>query len=168
MLNEAEDDGFLIDFDLAIRLDREEPSGAKRRTGTKVFMSIGALLGDQHTFLHDLESFFWVLFWICIHCLGPKERGKVRHRKVDPYEQWNYAEPQDLAKRKSGEMNLFERNQKPYTEYCKPLVPCLEKLQKAIFSNGREEKIEDARLYSKMKSILREARDEIKANTLES
>lgn len=166
MLNEAKDDGFLIDFDLAIKLDREEPSGAKTRTGTKVFMSIGALFGDDHTFMHDLESFFWVLFWICIHCLGPKELGKVEHRKVHSFEKWNYAEPRELAKLKSGEMSHFYRNQTPYTEYCKPLVSCLVKLQKAIFPNGKVWEIEDALLYSKMKRILREARDEIKAGSV--
>ena len=34
-------------------------------------MAIGALLSEQHSFMHDLESFFWVLIWICIHCNGP-------------------------------------------------------------------------------------------------
>lgn len=42
MLNDAEDDGFLIDLDLAIRFSREEASGAPNKTGTKVFMAIGA------------------------------------------------------------------------------------------------------------------------------
>jgi hypothetical protein len=37
MLNMAEDDGFLIDLDLAIKLDRENASGAPSKTGTKVF-----------------------------------------------------------------------------------------------------------------------------------
>ncbi|KAK0737995.1 hypothetical protein B0T18DRAFT_296162, partial [Schizothecium vesticola] len=45
--------------------------GAKGKTGTITFMAIGALLGEQHSFMHDLESFFWVLFWICIHRNGP-------------------------------------------------------------------------------------------------
>jgi hypothetical protein len=47
--------------------------GAKGKTGTRAFIAIGALLGKQHSFIHDLESFFWVLFWICIHCDGPVE-----------------------------------------------------------------------------------------------
>ncbi|KAK3934817.1 hypothetical protein QBC46DRAFT_358716 [Diplogelasinospora grovesii] len=49
---------------------------AKGKTGTRAFMAIGPLLGEQHSFMHDLESFFWVLFWICIHCDGPGEVGK--------------------------------------------------------------------------------------------
>lgn len=58
MLNEAEDDGFLIDLDLAVKIDREKASGAPSKTGTKVFMAIGALYGEDHSFMHDLESFF--------------------------------------------------------------------------------------------------------------
>ena len=163
MLNKAEDDGFLIDLDLAIKLDREEPSGVKTRVGTKAFMSPGALFGEKHTFLDDLESFFWGFFWICIHCQGP---GKVPYRKLARYEQWNYAEPAVLANQKTGEMSNFKREEKPYTEYCRPLVPCLEKLRKAIFPGRGEEKIEDERLYCSMISILTEARDEIKAGSV--
>ncbi|KAM4064122.1 serine/threonine-protein kinase [Hirsutella rhossiliensis] len=50
MINEDDENpswqAFLIDLDLAIREQRQ-----------------GALLGDQHSFMHDLESFFWVFFW---------------------------------------------------------------------------------------------------------
>ncbi|KAJ2901319.1 hypothetical protein MKZ38_001986 [Zalerion maritima] len=28
---------------------------------------------EQHSFMHDLESFFWVLSWICLHYNGPAE-----------------------------------------------------------------------------------------------
>lgn len=58
---------FLIDLDLANKESREAVSGAKDKTRTRAFMAIGALLDEQHSFTHDLESFFWVLFWICIH-----------------------------------------------------------------------------------------------------
>ncbi|KAH7146851.1 hypothetical protein B0J13DRAFT_429645, partial [Dactylonectria estremocensis] len=58
---------FLIDIDLAIKEQREGTSGAKGKTGTIAFMAIRALLGEQHSFMHDLGSFLWVLFWICIH-----------------------------------------------------------------------------------------------------
>lgn len=30
-------------------------------------MAIGSLLGEKHSFIHDLELFFWVIFWICIY-----------------------------------------------------------------------------------------------------
>lgn len=85
MLNDAEDDGSLIDLDLAIKLDRTEPSGAPSKTGTKVFMAIGALYSEEHNYMHDLESFFRVLFWLCLHWNGPGcKRSKTE------YELWNY------------------------------------------------------------------------------
>jgi len=62
MINEDDNNpswpSFLIDLDLAIREQREGASGAKGKTGTRAFMAIGALLGEQHSFMHDLESFF--------------------------------------------------------------------------------------------------------------
>lgn len=66
MMNEEEGNpswpSFLIDLDLAIEEQREESSGARAKTGTRAFMAIGVLLGEKHSFMHDLESFFWVLF----------------------------------------------------------------------------------------------------------
>ncbi|KAJ8130733.1 hypothetical protein O1611_g2895 [Lasiodiplodia mahajangana] len=52
---------FLIDLDLAIKEQREGASRAKGRmgrAGTRAFMAIGVLLGEQHSFMHDIESFF--------------------------------------------------------------------------------------------------------------
>ncbi|KAI0165301.1 hypothetical protein GGR52DRAFT_585334 [Hypoxylon sp. FL1284] len=76
---------FLIDLDLGIRKDREGVTGTKGNTGTRAFMAIGTLLGEQHSFMHDLESFFWVLFWICIHYNGPNKSRVVAH-----FDKWNY------------------------------------------------------------------------------
>lgn len=58
LLKEDESDGFLIDLNLAMDISRLKASGAPGKTGTKVFMAIGALCGNSHTFIHDLESFF--------------------------------------------------------------------------------------------------------------
>jgi len=58
MLNMAEDDRFLINLNLAIKTDRKNASGAPSKTRTKVFIAIGALYGEDHSFIHDLESFF--------------------------------------------------------------------------------------------------------------
>ncbi len=76
MLTEQEDKGFLIDFDLAIKTADIGASGAPSKTGTKVFMAIRALLGEDHTFMDDLEAIFWTLFWICIHWNGPGKKAR--------------------------------------------------------------------------------------------
>jgi hypothetical protein len=53
---------FLIELDLGIKETQREASSATGKTGTRAFMAIGALLGEQHSFMHDLESILWVLF----------------------------------------------------------------------------------------------------------
>ena len=55
-------------------------------------MTIRALLDEQHSFMYDLESFFCVLFWICIHRVGPGD-GKV----VTQFDKWDHADTEELA-----------------------------------------------------------------------
>ncbi len=158
MLNTAEDDGFLIDLDLAIKLDRENASGAPSKTGTKVFMAIGALYDEDHNFMHDPESFFWVLFWTCIHCTGSGGQ-----RRVSKFQAWNFESTEDLAKIKMGsvlEEDKFTKEvEENFTAYCTPLVPCVKELRKAVFPEGKRWPREDRGLYSRMKSILQQASD---------
>jgi hypothetical protein len=58
MLNMAEDDRFLTDLGLAIKVDRSNAPETPSKTGTKVFMAISPLYGGDNDFKHDLESFF--------------------------------------------------------------------------------------------------------------
>ena len=62
ILIKKEDSGLLIDMDLAIRISDETACGTPSITGTKIYMAFRALRGKHHTFIHDLESFFWDLF----------------------------------------------------------------------------------------------------------
>ena len=55
--------GMLIDLDLAKVLGSGR-SGARHQTGTMEFMAIEVLQGIDHSYRHDLESFFYVLLWI--------------------------------------------------------------------------------------------------------
>jgi len=165
MLTENEDDGFLIDFDLSNKTSDDEASGAPSKTGTKIFMAIGALLGEPHSFMHDLESFFWVLFWICIHYDGLDEKGKVKRRIVPQYEKWNYAGTEELAKTKTGQIStdIFDMVDVYFTKHCKPLIPCLKELHGVVFPEGRRWFTEHRELYSDMKRILQEARNNLKS-----
>ncbi|CRK28992.1 hypothetical protein BN1723_006727 [Verticillium longisporum] len=147
---------FLIDLDLAIREQRDGASGARGKTGTRAFMAIGALLGEQHSFMHDLESFFWVLFWICIHYNAPDE-GRV----VPRFDKWNYLDTEELATSKTGLVSnegdflrIIKGNCTPYYE---SLVPWVNRLRKAVFPNGRRWEMEDQGLYARMREILYKA-----------
>lgn len=76
MLIKNKDDGFLIDFDFINKTSNDKAFGAPSKTGTKIFMAIGASIGEQHSFMHDLELFFWVLFWICIYMMVWMRRAR--------------------------------------------------------------------------------------------
>jgi hypothetical protein len=148
---------FLIDLDLAIKEQRQGSSGARGKTGTRAFMAIGALLDERHSFMHDCESFFWVLFWICIHHDGMnKER-----RTVQRFDKWNYVDAEELAGMKLGviaDEDIFRQTAyEHFTEYHQPLIPWINRLRRAVFPGGRRWKDEDRRLYSQMKEILGEA-----------
>jgi len=167
MVNEEDDNpswrAFLIDLDLAIKEQREKSSGARGKTGTRAFMAIGALLDDEelHSFMHDLESFFWVLFWICIHYNGSHERVIPR------FDKWNFADTEELATMKLGIVSddvIFHKTAQEYfTEYYQPLIPYVNRLRRKVFPNGGRWRDPNPKLYFEMKEILRTAQDGLKA-----
>ncbi|KAJ2891330.1 hypothetical protein MKZ38_000561 [Zalerion maritima] len=152
---------FLIHLNLAIKEQQEGASGAKGKTGTRAFMVIGALLGEQHSFMHDLESFFWVLFWICIHYNGPgKDVGPTE------FESWNYESDNKLVRSKKGviddEEDFLEMANENFTQYYQPLIPWANKLRRKVFPNGERWKRANPELYYSMKEILRETQKDSK------
>ncbi|KAH7111261.1 hypothetical protein B0J11DRAFT_192449 [Dendryphion nanum] len=165
MVNEDEANpswpAFLIDLDLAIKVPRDKSSGAHGKTGTLAFMAIGILHDDEpHSFMHDLESFFWVLFWICIHYDGP--RGRV----VPQFEKWNYADPEELAKLKLGTISddaIFRKTiQENFTEHYQPLIPYVNRLRVKVFPDGGRWRNENLKLPAEMREIIRIAQEESK------
>ena len=165
MVNEGDDNpslpSFLIDLDLAVRVQREGTSGAKGKTGTRAFMAIGALLGEQHSFMHDLESFFWVLFWICIHYDGPgKDVGPTE------FDSWNYESDGKLVRSKKGviddEDDFLTTADEHFARYYQPLIPWVNRLRRKVFPHGERWKKPNIGLYSSMKEVLCEARKDPK------
>ncbi|KAL6173862.1 hypothetical protein ACJQWK_00023 [Exserohilum turcicum] len=149
---------FLVDLDLAIKERREMSSGACAKTGTRPFMAIGLLLDEQHSFMHDLESFFWVLFWVCVHYDGPgKDIGPTE------FECWNYESSKKLAELKKGlisdESDFLKTVEASFTTYYKPLAFHVNELRKKVFPGGERWRVANCNLYSEMKTTLRAARD---------
>ena len=164
LVNEDEENSswpaFLIDLDLAIKEQREQASGARGKTGTRAFMAIGVLLDDeQHSFMHDLESFFWVLFWICIHYDGWQERVVPR------FDKWNYLDAEELADSKKGvvvdERDFLKTAQTNFTSYYQSLIPHVNRLRRKVFPNGERWRDPSPQLYLDMKGILRTAQSEL-------
>lgn len=104
--------GTLIDMDLAVNVDDigyNERSGAQRMTGTLKYMAIEivelAFRDDrrdlEHTYRHDLESFFYVLLDICINYGWPSGR----RRGPDPLQGWYIGRYKDMAGVKASDMS---------------------------------------------------------------
>ncbi|KAG6099805.1 hypothetical protein E4U30_006001 [Claviceps sp. LM220 group G6] len=164
-INEDQDNpswrSFLIDLDVAINAEREQPSGAQGRTGTTAFMAIGLLNGRKHSFAHDLESFFWVLFWICIHYDGPNKATTPSR-----FENWNYIPNNPLIESKLGlictEGYFLEVAEKIFTPYYQPLIPHVNALRQEVFPLGNPQDECFPKLYSKMLRVLRQAQKDYK------
>ena len=150
----------LVDLNLEATLSIR-PLQSLSMVGTRIFMAIGALLGESHSFMHDLESFSWVLFWICIHWNGPSQK-----RRESDYEDWNYLFTSRLARDKAGEVSK-ERDfdstiKKSFSDCCQILIPCMKELRRVVFPSGSRWYREDRELYSRIKAILENARDDPK------
>ncbi len=117
-------------------------------------MAIGALLGEQRKFMHDLESFFRVLFWICIHWNGPGKK-----RRESDFEDWNYVFTEKLASEKAGRVSkrLFDLVADKFIPYCKPLINYVKKLHKVVFPEGVARLEKDRELYIQIRSVLEKA-----------
>ena len=97
--------GMLIDLDLAKVLGSGR-SGARHQTGTMEFMAIEVLLGIDHTYRHDLESFFYVLIWLCAR-RGWDFCGNPRGRPTESVlTKWYSGSFKDIADAKRGYMHV--------------------------------------------------------------
>ncbi|KAI0552229.1 hypothetical protein F4679DRAFT_536452 [Xylaria curta] len=96
----------LIDLDLAQGCDKTDASGALQQAGTVQFMAIDVLrFGADHKFRHDLESFFYVLIWMCVYqwrinCDKERETQNSELRK------WSSGSFKDIAKNKEADMGM--------------------------------------------------------------
>lgn len=99
--------GIIIDLDLAKKLN-SEPSGAWHQTGTMQFMAIEVLKLADHTYRHDLESFFYVLLWMCAR--NSWSNGFAKEGEIQPRDSilrgWEIGSFKDIAKAKIGDMRV--------------------------------------------------------------
>jgi hypothetical protein len=129
---------FLINLELAIKMSRTGPSGAKDMTGTKAFMAVDVLFYEEHNVFHDLEYFFWVLFWICIYTIH--YNGLYDCRVMPEFEEWNYMASHKLAREKTAiayrEKHSLEVIRSNITPFYSPLVPCVNRLRMCVFPDN--------------------------------
>ena len=80
--------GVLNDMDLASLIWDKGPKGHER-TGTVPFMARQLLRGEvEHRYEHDIESFIWVLVWVCVRY----NEGQLRSDRSRQLDEWAKAD----------------------------------------------------------------------------
>ncbi|RPB18422.1 hypothetical protein L211DRAFT_831680 [Terfezia boudieri ATCC MYA-4762] len=113
--------GALIDLDYAIEIGSTEgrASGAADRTGTYPFIAMAVLANrEMHRYRHDLESFLYVLLWVCCYPVtldpNPKQRDMMGMDNIwprlHPLRTWIFADEQTVTAHKGINIVVDERN----------------------------------------------------------
>ncbi|KAG6244799.1 hypothetical protein E4U23_005920 [Claviceps purpurea] len=132
--------GMLIDLDLACIVG-SAASGARYLTGTIQFMAVEVLQKVDHTYRHDVESFFSLLLWLCGREAWDPVQGLAvegeTHCKERPFRKWHVDKLQDIAELKQGQMGGLETLDNLMREFPKALdvaEPLCEELGESFFS----------------------------------
>ncbi|KLO13796.1 hypothetical protein SCHPADRAFT_997111 [Schizopora paradoxa] len=139
-------EGFLIDYDYAINVEKESPSALADRTGTVPFMAIEVLKTTEnpkhHKYYHDLESLLYVLCWLCMISAGPGKYRKLSEYKDSKIYRWNIQAPTNEGMALVGSLkDAFTRNDEnmkiemedSFNKYFDPILSCLYGLRKCLF-----------------------------------
>lgn len=152
-----ENRGFLIDL---------EPAGGTNKTlvyrlqdsriGTREFMSIRLIEDERsgNSLADDMESFFWVLLWICVHY-----NGKGEYSGNQNFDIWHNEIDDILAIKKRNivsDTTKFEKIAKAnFTQFYKPMIPLMEELRKMLFTDAiKRQSAPEMSLYDNMLEIL--------------
>ncbi|KAK2812070.1 hypothetical protein FQN50_001781 [Emmonsiellopsis sp. PD_5] len=127
--------GMLIDLDLAKEIGTR--SGARHQTGTMEFMAIEVLLNIDHTYRHDLESFFYVLIWQCARH-GWRMSREV-HPKRSMLKAWYTGTFEDIARFKESDMGVrgFKRLLMEFPPELEGVKPLCKAIRDILFPFGK-------------------------------
>jgi hypothetical protein len=162
--------GMLIDLDLAKERD-SKPSGARNQTGTMQFMAIEVLRGADHTYRHDLESFFYVLMWMCARSAWGKNRfcgENETQPAVSILRKWEIGNFVDIADAKEGHMtvNSLERIMGEFPEKLDVVKPLCLRIRSLLFGDTARMMVgtpagDPGRLYNVIVAAYDEAIDQL-------
>lgn len=134
--NEGDPKGVLIDLDGALGLEKG-PARSGELVGSEGFMAIGILTGAQHTYRHDLESLFYVLFWVAI--CNDREHDDARSLRYQPETSrlwgWCSTDFRSVSRNKSVDMSPegFSRILGEFSTQFKPLKGLARELRQLLF-----------------------------------
>ncbi|KAG5951510.1 hypothetical protein E4U57_006870 [Claviceps arundinis] len=132
--------GMLIDLDMACTQESDQ-DGASHAVGTLPFMAVQVLLKINRTYRHDVESFFYLLLWLCgreawdpVKDLAAKGE---KQRKDSRFQMWQVGTLEGIAETKQGQMaNINNLRASVMCEFPKALdvvKPLCEELWRIIF-----------------------------------
>ncbi|KAG5972063.1 hypothetical protein E4U56_006427 [Claviceps arundinis] len=127
----------LIDLDLA-KIRDSGPSGARHQTGTMQFMAVEVLRKTDHTYRHDLESFFYVLLWMCARQAWSNGfAGEQKPPKDSLLRKWEIGSLKYIADAKEGHMtvNSLERIMEEFPEALDVVKPLCFGLRTILFGD---------------------------------
>ncbi|PFH55760.1 hypothetical protein XA68_17659 [Ophiocordyceps unilateralis] len=132
--------GMLIDLDLA-KVRDSGPSGAQHQTGTVQFMAVEVLRKFDHTYRHDLESFFYVLIWVCARYSWHKGFGsKEQPPSESLLRKWEIGSFHFIADAKEGHMtpNGLKRIMAEFPERLNIVKPLCLRIRSILFGDASE------------------------------
>jgi len=103
--------------------------------------------------MHDLESFFGVLFWVCMRWKGPPST-RLHVTLIQNLHQFRTDIIDDRE-------YLGDVANCCFTGYCKPLIPCLRGLHKIFFPYGTYRRAADRLLYTQVKMVIVQTREDL-------
>ncbi|KAI1093444.1 serine/threonine-protein kinase Sgk2 [Rostrohypoxylon terebratum] len=133
--------GMLIDLDLA-KVRDSGPSGAQQQTGTMQFMAVEVLLKTDHAYRHDLESFFYVLLWMCARqSWWNGFSGGEKPPKESMFRQWETGSFRDIARIKVGDMTVhgLEMMMGEFPKALDDVKPLCLRIRKILFPFDKDE-----------------------------
>ncbi|KAH7625122.1 hypothetical protein B0T09DRAFT_394257 [Sordaria sp. MPI-SDFR-AT-0083] len=132
--------GMLIDLDMA-KAQNSGPSGARQITGTIQFMAIEVLRNIDHTYRHDLESFFYVLLWMCARQSWYNGfSGNKKAPQESAFQQWEIGSFSQIARAKEGDMYVsgLQRIVNEFPEKLDKVKPLCMRIRKILFPYDKD------------------------------
>jgi hypothetical protein len=134
----------LIDLDLA-KVRDGGTSGARHQTGTMQFMAIEVLRTADHTYRHDLESFFYVLLWMCARQSWNNGfcRGGEKPPRDSLLRRWEIGSFKYIAAAKEGDMtvNALGRIMGEFPEVFDTVKPVCLRIRRILFPLDKDERM---------------------------
>ncbi|KLO05489.1 hypothetical protein SCHPADRAFT_896216 [Schizopora paradoxa] len=139
--------GVVLDFDVCKEVLSPDPAAIGHRTATLAFMPFDALDVTMaspvpHTVLHDLESLFYVMIWICTTQRGPNNAWRVFDYSSSEIFLWNADDgfKKGLKSCWNAKSNIIHNDNHFNTlvlgnidPYFKSIAWCLEELREVLF-----------------------------------